>query len=149
MDKRPDFGRDLEVLDENVTAEVGNVLKALREGKAIKKRINAFEDDSKDSQGHTTAPIREQEEPSSVGVRRRQRSANRSRLKPIVERDEAQENVTTRLYVKTNELLTEAALRQRLKGVLPATRQGIVEAALGDWFRKYGYVPSRDIESSD
>ena len=49
------------------------------------------------------------------------------------------ENVTTRLRRNTNALLTEAALRQKLKKVVPATRQDIIEAALQDWFRRHNY----------
>jgi len=68
---------------------------------------------------------------------------------PTAERDEPLENVTTRLRRTTNELLTEAALRQRLKKESPSTRQDIVEAALGDWFRKHGYHSGQREEGDD
>lgn len=48
-------------------------------------------------------------------------------------------NVTTRLTQRTNELLTEAALRQRLSKTTPATRQDIIETALRQWLAEHGY----------
>jgi len=48
-------------------------------------------------------------------------------------------NVTTRLTAETNDRLTEAALRQRLKKVAPATRQEIMEQAVQEWLVRHGY----------
>jgi hypothetical protein len=66
-----------------------------------------------------------------------------------VESEAPLENVTTRLRQKTNELLTESALRQRLKKESPSTRQDIIEAALADWFRTHGYGRGRDEEAAE
>jgi hypothetical protein len=53
--------------------------------------------------------------------------------------DAVLENVTTRLPRDTNERLTDAALRQRLKKVEPATRQDIINEALKEWLERKGY----------
>lgn len=50
------------------------------------------------------------------------------------------ENVTTRLSRETNERLTEAALRQKLKKLEPDTRQGIIEAAVREWLKREHYL---------
>lgn len=60
---------------------------------------------------------------------------------PQRSRDRA--NVTTRLSAETNELLTEAALRQKLKRVAPNTRQDIIETAVCEWLAQQGYARQR------
>jgi hypothetical protein len=150
MNKQPDFGNDLAALNENVTAAVGDVLKALQQKRATKTTAVSKKADEKDVQ--PSAPVESvygAELAIAAPSPRRQRMSSRSRLTPSVERDEPLENVTTRLRQKTNELLTEAALRQRLKKEMPATRQDIIEAALGDWFRKHGYGRGRDDENAE
>jgi hypothetical protein len=54
------------------------------------------------------------------------------------------QNVTTRLTSQTNDLLTEAALRQRLKKTTPATRQEIMEQAVHEWLVRHGYDSTQD-----
>lgn len=139
MDKEPDFGRDLAILNEGVTTEVGDVLQALRQKKTAGR--TSVVSPSKAAAMPATVPEADAVNAADATAAPRQpaRTANRSRLKPVVERDTVLENVTTRLRRETNELLTEAALRQRLKKTTPATRQDIIETALGDWFRKHGY----------
>lgn len=150
MNKQPDFGNDLAALNENVTAAVGDVLEALQQ-----KRTAKASEASKKAEEQLVEPAASTELTSELNLPvaapspGRQRTSPRSRLAPTIERDEPLENVTTRLRQKTNELLTEAALRQRLKKVTPATRQDIVEAALHDWFRKHGYARGRDEEAAD
>lgn len=150
MNKQPDFGNDLAALNENVTAAVGDVLEALQQ-----KRSAKTSEASKKAEEKLVAPAASTESVSEAGPTvatpspRRQRTSPRSRLMPTIERDEPLENVTTRLRQTTNELLTEAALRQRLKKELPSTRQDIVEAALRDWFRKHGYGRGRDEEAAE
>lgn len=145
MNKRPDFGSDLATLNESVSAEVGDVLQALQHKREIsrptvvKKPVPTPVESTQPAEQAAEA-----EQPSAPSAPRRQRVASRSRLTPTIERDEPLENVTTRLRHKTNELLTEAALRQRLKKETPSTRQDITETALVDWFRKHGYLRSRD-----
>jgi len=146
MDKRPDFGKDLAALSDNVTAEVGDVLQALRQKQASKRTVTVKKEQTMTQEQPLTVVDAAEEMPAETPASdapRRSRTAHRFRLKPIIERDETLDNVTTRLRRQTNELLTETALRQRLKKQSPATRQDIIEAALGDWFRKHGYVASR------
>lgn len=139
MDKRPDFGNDLSALSDNVAAEVGDVLEALRQRKATSQSAKPTSTEATVKPVDSNIQVTDSGEQTGDGKPRRSRIVTRSRLKPIVERDEPLENVTTRLRRCTNELLTEAALRQRLKKEAPATRQDIVESALADWFRKHGY----------
>lgn len=141
MNKQPDFGNDLAALHENVNVSVGDVLEALQQKRVVKRPEPVAKPAEKPAEPAATS-----EEPAAVSSTssvanqpRRQRTSARSRLTPTIEREEPLENVTTRLRQKTNELLTEAALRQRLKKETPSTRQAIIETALGDWFRKHGY----------
>lgn len=144
MNKQPDFGSDLAALNENVTAAVGDVLEALQQNREAKRSdvIKKAEEKAVEPTSSADQPVAS--ESPAVSAPRRHRMASRSRLTLAIERDEPLENVTTRLRQQTNELLTEAALRQRLKKQSPATRQDIIEAALGDWFRKHGYARGRD-----
>lgn len=146
MNKQPDFGDDLAALNDSVAAEVGDVLQVLQQKRSATKPasvpitpepLKASVESAADASAVSEQPA------SSHSMARRQRSPGRSRLMPTVEREEPLENVTTRLRQKTNELLTEAALRQRLKKETPSTRQDIIETALVDWFRKHGYLRNR------
>lgn len=47
--------------------------------------------------------------------------------------------LTTRLQPGTAHALRRAHLEQRLNGLLPATQQEIVEAAVYEWLRQHGY----------
>jgi hypothetical protein len=153
MSKQPDFGNDLAALNDNVTAAVDDVLQVLQQKRTANRSIagNTNQDAAAKHETNGASLVVEAvtAQPAAASSPRRQRSISRSRLTPTVEHDEPLENVTTRLRQKTNELLTEAALRQRLKKESPATRQDIVEAALGDWFRKHGYSRSQAEESAD
>lgn len=145
-----DFESDLATLKENVATEVGDVLQALQLKRTAKASLTSKKDVEKQSVPPPSGERALESEPVTMAASpRRQRASSRSRLTPTIEREEYLENVTTRLRQKTNELLTEAALRQRLKKETPSTRQDIIEAALGDWFRKHGYGRSRDEEISD
>lgn len=57
----------------------------------------------------------------------------------------ARKNVTTRLSPETDQLLTEAALRQKLKHASPNTRQDIIEIAVGEWLKRHGYSRSKSV----
>lgn len=151
MNKQPDFGNDLAALNDNVNAAVGDVLEVLQQKRTAKRpEPNSKADEKLVESAASGDGVRAVTEPPiAASPPRRQRTSSRSRLMPIIEREEYLENVTTRLRQTTNELLTESALRQRLKKETPSTRQDIIEAALGDWFRKHGYGSSRDEEISD
>lgn len=149
MNKQVDFGNDLAALHDNVNASVGDVLEALQQKRAVKRPESVTKPEEKPAEPVATDEETAHAESLVASSPRRQRTSFRSRLMPTIERDEPLENVTTRLRRKTNELLTEAGLRQRLKKESPSTRQDIIEAALGDWFRKHGYARGRDEELAD
>lgn len=150
MSKQVDFGDDLAALHKNVTASVGDVLQVLQRKRDTKtlEIINKAEKNQVEPAA-SSEPASEPELSVAANPSRRQRMSPRSRLTPTIEREEPLENVTTRLRQQTNELLTEAALRQRLKKELPSTRQDIIEAALSDWFRKHGYGRGRGEEIAE
>ena len=50
--------------------------------------------------------------------------------------------MTTRLTRRTNELLTEASLRQKLNKLKPDSRQDIIECAILEWLRRHGFIPT-------
>lgn len=152
MNKQPDFGNDLAALNENVTAAVDDVLQVLQQKRTVGNSGMPKRPEVGTKKQTTDLPIplkAETEQPVATNVSRRQGSVGHLRLSRTFERVEPLENVTTRLRRKTIELLTEANLRQQLKKESPATRQDIIEAALGDWFRKHGYGGRLGKESSD
>lgn len=127
MDKRrPSFSDDLRAIQGEVEADVGTILEiAKREGaRPLGPESNQFFTGDKPAAGRRSHRTRKQ-----THAQRPERSDP-----PVLQ------NVTTRLSQETNMLLTEAALRQRLKRVTPATRQDIIEAALLQWLRKTGYL---------
>ena len=144
MDKRmPDVGQDLASLATDVTAEVDDVLELLRQKRAGARKVLPM----REAAVAPTGPGDDESEPgasepSSSDAPRKARAAPRQRTKAAAAAEEevVLQNVTTRLRRDTNELLTEAALRQKLKKVSPDSRQDIIEAALELWFRAEGYV---------
>ena len=143
MDRRPDFGKDLATLSDDVSAEVGDVLQALRQKKVAGRKVVAIQrvgmgNEQQEAVADTPSAESTDEAPLSA-LPRRPRSTTRPKSKPDLDEHVFLQNVTTRLRRETNELLTEAALRQRLKKETPATRQDIVEDALQDWLHKHGY----------
>ena len=69
----------------------------------------------------------------------RPRTSARLGVKEAVDDKVILENVTTRLTRETNQLLTEAALRQKMVKQKPDTRQDIVNEALEEWLERRGY----------
>lgn len=140
MAERPDFGDDLSELSKDVSREVFDVLNAVKERKRASKvhGMKTIELSTATESDAASAPSEANPESSSAlgSVRRASRAERRAATS---ERDVILENVTTRLSRTTNELLTEATLRQRLKKAVPATRQDIIEEALGDWLKRHGY----------
>jgi hypothetical protein len=132
MDKKVDFASDLSVMTSNVDAEVGDVLRAISRQKK-KTEVEIID---------VAATAAENAVQSPVAATPPARTSSKPRMRPLfVAEDEViLENVTTRLRRETNAILTEAALRQRLKKINPATRQDIVEVALREWFKKHGYA---------
>jgi hypothetical protein len=138
MSKRGDFSAEVDAVSATVERDVGAFMKLVREDRSETPAPPVA--DAKPEAEHDEAkPIVEMESAPTSPTKSTVRS--RSRTQPKTAHDEplVLVNVTTRLTRETNELLTDAALRQRLEKKTPATRQDIVEAALQDWFRRHGY----------
>jgi hypothetical protein len=141
MAKPKDFTDDLTALNTTVRGEVDTLLKLVREKQSKDKAraeavVSEMAGASSRSETTTIAADSEVVTPASRKVRR---SAARVTFTPELHETAILETVTTRLHRDTNELLTETALRQKLKKESPSTRQDIIEVALRDWFRKHGY----------
>lgn len=143
MDKRPDFGKDLAVVSEEVTAGVDDVLQALRQKRAVRQRVVELKvggDKPEREEHEIVAPSSDSSDAAPSQDRpRRPRTTARTRNASAQEDHVAIINVTTRLPRDTVELLEQASLRQKLQKFRPDTREGIHNEALQDWFRKHGY----------
>jgi hypothetical protein len=146
MNKQPDFGNDLATLDENVNAAVGDVLHALHQKRTTRSSeiLKKSEETTVKQTVSADQTAEESEKLAVAGAPRRQRSTARTQLAAVIEREEVWKSVTTRLRLETIEMLKDACLRQELKRKSPHTGQGIIDEALGDWFRKHGYGRTRD-----
>jgi hypothetical protein len=125
------FAEELSTVQVEIADDVGGILQAVKERKDVRASRPA------------PSTAREAEPPATeLGVAADERPARsvRTHSRPRTEEPVVLKNVTTRLCPETDERLTEAALRQRLKKVEPATRQAIIETALRDWLRKQGYA---------
>ena len=140
MSSPKDFSADLAAVSKTVKTDVDTIIKLVRQ-KDARGGDSSTEatqpDENVGSRFNERATTSSNEPPSQMNRRKpaKLRTTNESLLTEQV----VLENVTTRLRRDTNELLTEAALRQKLKKEVPATRQDIIEAALQDWFRRHGY----------
>ncbi len=140
MNKAKDFSEDLADVSNKVSNDVDAILKIVRQtdgsGDNSAHHSSKAENHTATSADAKTSPSLKPNKPRNA----RTRLNSGSRLADEVVR----ENVTTRLRRNTNELLTEAALRQKLKKEEPSTRQDIIEVALQDWFRRQGYAISKE-----
>lgn len=140
MSKPKDFTSDLANLSHSVEAEFGTIMEVLRE----KKNKQTPQPSSTETASTQNVANGEGSLPrgieSTVTAPRSAASPPRQRQRPALSAQTVLQNVTTRLRRETNELLTEAALRQRLKNESPDTRQDIMEEALQYWFRRKGYA---------
>lgn len=146
MNKPKDFSTDLEILSQSVESEVGTIIEAIKENKAKQ----SSPPDSSQAATTLPGPSEHQSEAQNSSSERTTdfRRSTPGRMRPrqrptLADQVEVLHNVTTRLRRDTNELLTEAALKQRLRKELPASRQDIVEDALREWFRRRGYLNER------
>ena len=123
---RPDFTDDLKGIQDDVVKDVGNILElahaARRESPARENAASSAPPEPASRQGQSSRPKNPRPDQA-----------------PVANQPSALVNVTTRLSHQTNELLTEAALRQRLKKISPASRQDIMEVAIQEWCQKNGY----------
>ena len=132
MDKRPSFENELEA----IAYDVETSLKGMVEVLSSKTSSNL-----KQSKQQREEPMTEIEDQSNEAIALEITKGSRRRLikKSIAPESVVLVNVTTRLSRETNELLTEASLRQRLKRVKPNTRQEVIEVALKEWCERNGY----------
>jgi hypothetical protein len=134
MDKGSGFQRDLAAMQDEMK-NVAQIIEATRPS-PVAKRVDV--------------PLAER--PAAPPIAAPKPSSPRSR-KPVESVSSPtplalplqRSNVTTRLSAETNELLTEAALRQKLKRARPNTRQDIIEAAVGEWLQRHGYGRRRRV----
>jgi hypothetical protein len=142
MAKRTGFENDLEALTDDVEANVAGMLQVLSGGQrrttTVRKRKGETSMDNEGDQQLAAEPSEVRVAEASHRRKIAKSSSITAKTEPI-NADIPLVNITTRLPVDLNELLTEAALRQRLKRITPATRQGILQVALHDWLHKNGY----------
>ena len=137
MDKRPNFLGDVAAVNDSLQ-DVGSIIAAANNTKTID--IKPRRETAPTAAPETVSKATRPEEPRA--------SRPRPRSRPEPPPPVVLLNVTTRLSRETNDALTAASLHQRLKKLLPATRQDIMEEALGDWLRRHGYA-SRKPSSTD
>jgi hypothetical protein len=128
----PQFGDELQTLKDEVNNDVGEILK-LAKSHAAPKIVPT----STKSSVITKIAVDQRESQEELKMRP---------VKPTtlpadqhVERHQTRQNITTRVCQQTNELLSEAALRQKLKKLKPDSRQDIIETALFEWFQRNLY----------
>jgi hypothetical protein len=135
MSKAKDFSEDLANVSKAVATDVDAIVKIVREktGEGEKQEPNNARDQTNQVAPPAVVPA------SPCASSQRTLRPRKSNVASVAE-GVPLENVTTRLRRDTNERLTEAALRQKLKKDRPNTRQEIIEEALQDWLRRQGYL---------
>jgi hypothetical protein len=150
MSKAKDFTQDLADVSQTIDTDVDAIIKLVRQKDGRVGESNPSLDQPPKT---NSAPAANDSCPSNEPTQDSPRPAKRkltkvrTKTEPPLSQQVVLENVTTRLRRETNELLTEVALRQKLKKIEPATRQDIIEVALQDWFRRNGYFKSSVKES--
>ena len=122
------FGDELKSLTDDVSNDVAEILK-LAKSSRDKSELPA---ETRKPLVHATG--------NQQAKNNRQQNPNRKSQDQAA--NELRENVTTRLTRHTNELLTEASLRQKLKKVKPDSRQDIIEYAILEWLKRHGFIPT-------
>lgn len=122
------FGDELKSLTDDVSNDVAEILK-LAKSSRDKSELPA---ETRKPLVHATG--------NQQAKNNRQQNPNRKSQDQAA--NELRENVTTRLTRHTNELLTEASLRQKLKKVKPDSRQDIIECAILEWLKRHGFIPT-------
>jgi hypothetical protein len=137
MSKANDFSDDLADVKHKVSSDVDAILKLVRQTEGRDSIQPSPQPENSDP-----TPLAAAKSPPSKPAKPR---TARTPLTPgpTLTEQVVLENVTTRLRRETNELLTEAALRQKLKKETPSTRQDIIDTALQDWFLRNGYASSK------
>lgn len=144
MARRGDFSNDVAAVKATTDSEVASLLKLVGQETANAKSP-AHAIDSKDSSAtgnNGSRQLDSGDDPSDPRPAARETHGLLS-TKPTTQ-DTSDDNVvlhnvTTRLSKTTNELLTEAALRQKLAKRKPDTRQDIIEVAVRRWINENRY----------
>ena len=121
------FSDDLVAMRDQVAAEIDGILAVVNDQRRPSANLAAKPTPSTD---RTDYPI-----PAAPSAPQSVPKRSRPAVEPTPEQA-IWENVTTRLTRDTNRLLTEAALKQRLRQAKPDTRQGIIEEAICLWLDK-------------
>jgi hypothetical protein len=135
MSKAKDFSEDLAIVSKAVATDVDTIVKIVRQkdaGEGEKQHSLSIDEPPIHDVPAAVSPT----PPASSQRTLRPRKSNVAVPPEGIPLD----NVTTRLRRDTNERLTEAALRQKLKKERPNTRQDIIEEALQEWLRRHGYL---------
>jgi hypothetical protein len=138
MTKNANFAGELETISTAVERDVGRVITLLRDEQASDADVGVGSAGASHSPQDSRNGDRLSDAESSLPAERAA-PRTRSRTKVVAEEQVILENVTTRLSRETNELLTEAALRQKLAKQTPDTRQDIIETAVRHWLKTNRY----------
>ena len=122
------FGDELKSLTDDVSNDVAEILKLAKSSR-----------DKSELPAETRKPLVHATGNQQAKNNRQQNPTRKSQDHAA---NELRENVTTRLTRHTNELLTEASLRQKLKKVKPDSRQDIIECAILEWLKRHGFIPT-------
>lgn len=157
---KPDFGNDLARLSENVSADVGDVLQALREkrtqnlqtGARNKEEIKKGANDAPASlPKHQPADGFAEQERLTFGPTNRASRPASPRKTLLLRPTEhvPRKKVTIDMLVPTKELLDKAILRQQLAEKLPDSQWSIVDEALQQWFKRNGYKSKDEVSANE
>ena len=122
------FGDELKSLTDEVSNDVVQILRLAKSDRTKSDSTADAEKPTVHTTGNHQAKNHRQQNPIHKGQEQ--------------EVNELRENVTTRLTRRTNELLTEASLRQKLNKLKPDSRQDIIECAILEWLRRHGFIPT-------
>lgn len=134
MAKKSNFAGELAAISATVEKDVGRVVSLLRE------EPRGVGDDAEPTRSPESKVSQQSAGAPHDEVDAHSRPVPGTRVKYMNDGQVVLENVTTRLTRETNQLLTEAALRQKLAKRKPDTRQDITEEAVRDWLTRLGYA---------
>lgn len=126
------FEDELKSIGQEVAVDVGEILRIAKHNKQPHSK------QVKVSASESRAPETE-ESPSRSSNKESQQQRQVEAKKPAASTD-AKVNVTTRLSTTLNDLLSDAALKQRLAKKKPDSRQGIIEEAIHHWLKRNQYM---------
>lgn len=134
MNDKKDFADDIGALSKSVDDDVARVVTLLKGDQETPTRPTSRKSRSRRRD-------RSNADESSALASQRPKGARHRQQITSASTSAVFQNVTTRLPADMNDLLTEAALRQKLKkqAGIACTRQSIILEALQEWMCKHGY----------